>query len=540
MMNWFKDLKVFYKIMLILVMYVIALVINTSISVTSMLKTQQFMVQLEDKIYDAVQLATVNAPLLKRADELLSQAVSFSDEDLKGQGAASAQQLLDNLAKLKKLDTDRLTELEVVESNVKKYLDISLPLVDAMLSGNADFSALAGKIKSKTELFETTNTVLADYKSQIDDVFKQGIGAAISSGESTLFTTSAVNAIFFVTLTLFIVYVASYISSTANQVRSSLRELAEGSGELSTRIKVTGADELGTLALNFNSFMDKLGGILRSIMNVSNPLLEAANDLDNNTRKVRTVTTDLGSKAREAKQAVDEITLSITEISGAANEASSAMQKTSDQATKGLEIVASTISNSKDLNIQIINAAGLVEKLAKDTENVAKILDVISTIAEQTNLLALNAAIEAARAGEQGRGFAVVADEVRALASKTGHATTEIRDVLGRLNGAATSTVKAMTSAKDQSEMNEKRAIQTGDSLEEIKSQIEHVNAMNLSIAAATEEQSMVVGNVSGIITEMYSAVESTEESFRDLAELAGKLLHASDSLKGATSQFRL
>jgi methyl-accepting chemotaxis protein len=192
------------------------------------------------------------------------------------------------------------------------------------------------------------------------------------------------------------------------------------------------------------------------------------------------------------------------------------------------------------LNTQIINAAGLVEKLAADTKNVANILDVISTIAEQTNLLALNAAIEAARAGEQGRGFAVVADEVRALASKTGDATTEIRDVLGRLNTAATSTVKAMSSAKDQSEMNEKRSIETGGSLEEIKSQIEHVNSMNLSIAAATEEQTMVVANVSTIITAMYSSVESTEVSFNELAELASKLLQASDSLKGATSQFKL
>ncbi|MCP5205790.1 MAG: methyl-accepting chemotaxis protein [Hahellaceae bacterium] len=539
-MNWFRDLKVFYKIMLILAVYVVAVVINTSISVTSMVKTQTFLTVLDEKIYDAVQLATENASLLKRADELLSQAVSFSDEDVKTYGVASTKQLISNLGKLNSLDTDSKVELQAIENNVNQYIDISLPLVDAMLSGNADFEALAGKIQKKADLFESTNKALAAYKAKIDDTFKQGIADAISSGEATLFTTSVVSASFFVTLALFIVYVASSISNTSNQVNASLKELAEGSGELGTRIEVSGRDELGRLAQNFNSFMDKLGGIVRSIMNVSNPLLEAANDLDSNTRKVRSVTTDLGSKAREAKQAVDEITQSITEISGAANEASSAMQATSDQATKGLQIVASTISNSKELNTQIINAAGLVEKLAADTKNVANILDVISTIAEQTNLLALNAAIEAARAGEQGRGFAVVADEVRALASKTGDATTEIRDVLGRLNTAATSTVKAMSSAKDQSEMNEKRSIETGGSLEEIKSQIEHVNSMNLSIAAATEEQTMVVANVSTIITAMYSSVESTEVSFNELAELASKLLQASDSLKGATSQFKL
>lgn len=148
-MNWFRDLKVFYKIMLILAVYVVAVVINTSISVTSMVKTQTFLTVLDEKIYDAVQLATENASLLKRADELLSQAVSFSDEDVKTYGVASTKQLISNLGKLNSLDTDSKVELQAIENNVNQYIDISLPLVDAMLSGNADFEALAGKIQKK-------------------------------------------------------------------------------------------------------------------------------------------------------------------------------------------------------------------------------------------------------------------------------------------------------------------------------------------------------------------------------------------------------
>lgn len=539
-MSWFKNLKIFYKIMLILGVYVVALAINTTIGVSSLLATQDHLIKLEQKIYDSVRLATVNDTLLKRADELLTQAVSFSEDDLKLQGVESISQLVKNLQQLKQLDTERLKELENIDSNVKKYQAIAVPLVEAMLSDEADFSVLQGKIKTKAELFEATNKALTQYQQIINDEFKETIKKAVTSGEDALYSSSAISAVFFVVLALFITYIASAISSTANQLSSSLKELSEGEGELSQRIPVNGRDELGSTAFNFNNFMDKLSGIVRSIMNVSNPLLETANDLDSNTQQVRNVTDQLGIKAREAKQAMDEITQSISEISTSASDASVAMQDTEDRTNKGLEIVTTTISNSKDLNTQIINAAELVERLAKDTENVANILDVISTIAEQTNLLALNAAIEAARAGEQGRGFAVVADEVRALASKTGDATTEIRNVLNRLEEAAVSTVGAMQAAKGQSEMSENCAVETGDYLEQIKNQVEQVNGMNMTIAAATEEQTMVVASVSEIITAMVESVESTEVSFSELAVLANKLLSASDSLKDSTSQFKL
>lgn len=539
-MNWFKNLKIFYKIMLILGVYVIALIINTSIGVSSLLSTQGHLVELEEKIYDSVRLATANEILLERADELLTQAVSFSEDELKQQGAKSIDQLLKNLNDLDQLDKARQAELNQISENVKKYKAIAVPLVEAMLGDDADFNALQNDIKTKAELFEATNKALTNYQSTMDSVFKETIGKAVASGEEALYTSSAISGTFFIILALFITYIASAISNTANQLSGSLKELSQGEGELSHRIKVSGRDELGLTAFNFNSFMDKLSGIVRNIMNVSNPLLEAANDLDSNSQQVHSVTNELGVKAREAKQAMDEITQSISEISTSASDASGAMQETEDQTNKGLEIVSSTITNSKDLNTQIISAAELVEKLAKDTENVASILDVISSIAEQTNLLALNAAIEAARAGEQGRGFAVVADEVRALASKTGDATTEIRDVLGRLEQAATSTVSAMRSAKGQSEMSEKCAIETGDYLEQIKHRVEKANEMNMVIATATEEQTMVVASVSDIITAMVESVESTEVSFNELAVLASKLLNASDSLKESTSQFKL
>lgn len=539
-MSWFRNLKLFYKVMLILLVYVVALAINTSIGVSSQLATQSHLIKLESKIYDAVRLSTVNETLLKRADELFTQAVSFSEDDLKLQGEQVAKKLLNNLTRLKTLDAAKETELSDIAENVSKYLQIAPRLVDAMLDENSDFSALQEDIKQKASLFSATNDALTQYQTHIDQTFKQTISQAVAQGEDSLFFTSLIGGSGLLILSILITYIASSISKTASQLSSSLRELSQGEGELGKRIPVFGSDELGKTAENFNLFMDKLSSIVRNVMSVSNPLLETSHDLDNNSKQVQAVTTDLVVKAKEANHAMNEMTLSIAEISKSASFASSSMQDTKDQTLKGLQIIDRTIQNSKGLNTHIIESAGLVEKLARDTDNVATILDVISSIAEQTNLLALNAAIEAARAGEQGRGFAVVADEVRALASKTGHATTEVRDVLSRLETAAESTVQAMRQAKEQSEISENCAVETGDYLNQIKERIENVNEMNLTIASATEEQTMVVSSVNSIITNMADSVETTEASFEELTGIAAKLLKASNSLRDSTSQFKL
>jgi len=156
-MSWFKDLKVFYKIMLILLVYALALIINLVIGRSALLETQGHLVNLEQQVYDSVQLATVNEPLLKRADELLTQAVSFGEADLKSQGEASIQTLLDNLDKLKQIDQDRTQILDSIIANVNAYRDVSVPIVNGMLDGSADFGVLQEKIAQKADLFEKTN-----------------------------------------------------------------------------------------------------------------------------------------------------------------------------------------------------------------------------------------------------------------------------------------------------------------------------------------------------------------------------------------------
>jgi len=192
------------------------------------------------------------------------------------------------------------------------------------------------------------------------------------------------------------------------------------------------------------------------------------------------------------------------------------------------------------LSEEIQNASSTIDQLASDTQNVTQILNVITSIAEQTNLLALNAAIEAARAGEQGRGFAVVADEVRELASRTAKSTNEIRELLTVLTGAANESVGAMNSARDMARDNANSAQETGISIEKISEQILSINGMNAQIAAATEEQTSVAAMVVDNVSNMHNSFEDTQESLTTIREVAKNLHYLSDNLLDATSKFEV
>ncbi|WP_230961430.1 methyl-accepting chemotaxis protein [Psychrosphaera haliotis] len=195
---------------------------------------------------------------------------------------------------------------------------------------------------------------------------------------------------------------------------------------------------------------------------------------------------------------------------------------------------------SQALNNEIKGASSVIHKLAQDTQNVNQILDVITSIAEQTNLLALNAAIEAARAGEQGRGFAVVADEVRELASRTSKSTTEIRELLNALTEAATASVDSMESASAQAERNEEYAAQTGKSVNKIAGHINTINGLNTQIATATEEQTSVANTVMTNVNDMNQSIGSSLEALDGIRDVSKSLHTLSDDLLEAASKFKL
>ncbi|KZY98394.1 methyl-accepting chemotaxis protein [Thalassolituus sp.] len=539
-MTWFSRLSVFHKIMLILGVYAVSSAINFTIGIKGVNDTKEYIVNLEERIYESVQLATQNSFLLQRADEMFTQSVTAGDPEMQTLGEETVGNLLSNIDRLLTIDAADKDILSQIKVSAAEYLSVSSKLLNNLLSDNPDFSQLQSLGAKKSDLLSETNALLKQHKANVDTQFSSAIDGALSSSSRTLNMVTVTNVAFLILLSMLIFYIGRLFSNTVNSMKNSLADLADGSGDLNTRLKVETADELGVMTRNFNAFMDRLNEIIRKVKEVAPEVGDAANAMSGSTKHVRSVTENMSHRASEATYAMNEMAKSIEEVSQSASEASGVMQETRDESAESLKIVESTINNSRELNSQILEASERVERLVRDTGDVSTILDVISAIAEQTNLLALNAAIEAARAGEQGRGFAVVADEVRALASRTASATTEIRDVLDRLESAANETVQSMTLAKTQSEQNEQNAEQTGKHISQIKSRVESVSSMGLTIAAATEEQTAVVRDTHSSISAMNDTVSEIQQSFAELARLADNLQGAAGHLQDSTSKFRI
>ena len=333
--------------------------------------------------------------------------------------------------------------------------------------------------------------------------------------------------------------IGKQIESSTSKATEIFKGLAEGDSSISEKLDSSGQDELGTMAKYFNKFLHLLKSSTDEVMAVVQPLLDNSTRLIQRVEIAESAMHRQGENSEHVRQSMDAMKSSVAEVSDAANKAATATQQADQEATQSLEILNQSMAASQALNQEIKEASSVVHQLAQDTQNVNQILDVITSIAEQTNLLALNAAIEAARAGEQGRGFAVVADEVRELASRTAKSTTEIRELLTVLTNAASASVSTMESASAQAERNEEFALKTGDSVKEIAGHIHTIADLNSQVENATGEQTSVASTVVTNIGNMNSSRNDSLEALSGIRDVSSNLHTLSDNLLEAASKFK-
>ncbi|MGR6839599.1 methyl-accepting chemotaxis protein [Aliivibrio wodanis] len=324
------------------------------------------------------------------------------------------------------------------------------------------------------------------------------------------------------------------------KLKSAVLDLSHGTGDLTQRLNIEGNDDLAQISQGFNRFVENLQEMMLHISQASQNISVSAKQLDTTARENEVMLVTHSSETEQVVTAITEMSESARTVAGNVNQSNRITEEASKEAESSLGIVNNAVSTVSALVIEVEDMSNNILRMNQDANKISNVLNVIGEISEQTNLLALNAAIEAARAGEQGRGFAVVADEVRALAGRTQNSTMEISDMLNQLLSGTESVVKAMDSTKKQCQETADKTAEVSESLTVMSTSVQEIDDVSTQIAAATEEQSTVAEELSRNMLSIRDIVESLVSSGQQTVQATELLNDTNDDLKRQVANFKL
>ncbi|TXH92972.1 MAG: methyl-accepting chemotaxis protein [Rheinheimera sp.] len=539
-MEFLQRLSIAKKIYLIPLIGTLMFVVFLGLSTKTALSNVKTLESTRDIQFPVLQASESALVSLERLKESLASAVTTGDEEALNGANKLAEQMKKQLTTVGQLETEVSREVAQILQSFDAYYTVAFKVSQEMVSNTADMTTIGERSQKMNVDYENTVKKLTSFRDVQLVQFKHSIDDA-NSQASQMITVGVIMMVITV-LALFgtALPVVKGIDSSLGHIIRSLRDLAKEDGDLTVRIQTNSKDELGDLAFWFNSFMEKLQGVVKEIVNTALPLSSLAKDLHQLTDDTNRTIAVQRKAADQAKIAVDDMSNSVIAEASSANEASSAANDSNVAADRGQQTVGVTVNNIRQLASNVQEASEVILKLETDANQVGAVLDVIKGIAEQTNLLALNAAIEAARAGEQGRGFAVVADEVRTLASRTQKSTEEIQKTIEQLQSAARSAVQKMQQSTVQADQSVTSANQAGDSLQAITTSIRRIREMNKHIASATEEQQVMAGTIVGHVVDIVKHTEHTSQSAGHIAKASRELANLAQNLENIARLFRV
>jgi methyl-accepting chemotaxis protein len=336
------------------------------------------------------------------------------------------------------------------------------------------------------------------------------------------------------------VVLTRYVVNPIKIVAEAMSDIAQGGGDLTRRLNIKTNDEIGMLAQGFNTFISNLHTLVEKIVNSTNELTVYSVEIKSNANKNATATEKQLLEIELVATSLNEMSSAIQEVAENAGLTANKTQSCNELAIKGSGIVKHTVDEIHNLGREMVNTSSKVLELKDKSDHINAVIEVIKGIAEQTNLLALNAAIEAARAGEQGRGFAVVADEVRGLAQRTQDSTSEIETIIHDLQSASEQVNRLMEASSKTLQQTIDESGGAVMALDDIIKDINIINNMNTQVATATEEQSAVATDVKEKIVIINDATSSLTSNAANVEQLSNKLNNISSSIKEDLSKFKL
>nr|WP_298147904.1 methyl-accepting chemotaxis protein [uncultured Pseudomonas sp.] len=350
----------------------------------------------------------------------------------------------------------------------------------------------------------------------------------------------AIGTVIIVLMGLLISLIARSITRPLQESVNAMASIASGDGDLTLCLDTRGKDELTSLAKHFNAFTEKLRQVIQHSLESASTLDQAARSLDALSAETQQSSQQQAQQMEMVATAINQVTYGVQDVAKNAEHASAEVHTAEQQAAQGQSNIDASLRQISQLSGTIEQAVDVIQTLAQESTQIGSVLEVIRSIAEQTNLLALNAAIEAARAGEQGRGFAVVADEVRLLAQRTQQSTAEIQGMIERLQGHSEAAVKVINESSSASQLTIEQASQAGDSLTQIAQSLRNLTSLNASIASATLQQTHVVEDINQNVTQAAGLAHNHAAAAEQSTAASQRLGQLADQLNRLLGQFRV
>ena len=539
-MNALKSLSIKFKILLIPLAAAIGFATYVVFNLLSMNDIEDSLSHAYKVDYQLLQTAEFALVRLDKIKENLGNAATLGETELLDTAKNLAQEFTNKLSQAKALDKAAAKELTSLQSSFDVYFLEALTLSTEMVSGTVDFATLGERSKHMSDSLSIINNGLQEFQQQRYQTFTAAFKNVSNQADAMNGFGITVGVITIVILFIVAVPIARSIHKSLAEVIHSMREIAQENGDLTVRLTTNSQDEIGDLVYWFNSFIEKLQGVIKDVVDTSAPVATTSSDIQVLSEKTLNSFKRQSSSVEQSKLSVEEMSQSVVEISRNAADAADAAQVASNEAQAGKQVVDDTVKGIQQLAQTVNDSAESINQLQQDTNEVNVVLDVIRGVAEQTNLLALNAAIEAARAGEHGRGFAVVADEVRNLASRTQQSTEEINQMLEHLKQAAIDAVEKMDSSRVSVEASVAHANKAGESLVTINESIKTISDMNGAIAVATEEQTQVSQLMVGHVDDIQACAEDAMQASNEIAGVSDKLAGLATELDSVAKQFNV
>ena len=346
----------------------------------------------------------------------------------------------------------------------------------------------------------------------------------------------AMSAVFVTLIIAFIV--GRVISHRLGYVMKSMNKIAEGEGTLSQQLETRGNDEVAKFSQSFNKFIDKVRNIVELVLESTDMLVSESQLVYDKTQESRYSIYKQQQEIEQVVSSMDTVAQGVEDVATNATSAADTSEQAKLQADNGSQVARKSIDNIRILSGEIMSASEVIQQVSDDAEKIDHVLSVINDIAEQTNLLALNAAIEAARAGEQGRGFAVVADEVRSLSQRSNQQTIEIKQIIDTLQSNVKQAVEVMAQSQDSANHSVKQIDEVGEALDIIDKSVTTITALSRDIASQSKSQSDLTQEVKSSVEKINSIAEGSVKNSNDTANIIQNSLMMSIQLQGMVNKF--